>query len=408
MTSMKNIMDEYLGILDLYITEQNGILYIDSPDQLLLAIDSFWMINFQKMLDYLKEPTNSLRTYHEFFGQDITKDVTRISLFSDEIIISDHSVTASRNLRPNFKLQNTGRLSYAFSFIKNIYELREWINEGIVIIVPSSPSPDFVTCDYDGINTRLIYDEILRQDIKKIGLTEKQYWDIVFDPRRDSIKEKDWSFNNPNTRQLLEAYSLNAVNQFLFSSELYQSSPCTNDINYWKALMNKIERDSRVLDNNSLCTSALINTKTNFLNDVPLTFAKEMRDEGYLSELRIFFREKFNQVKSTPDKDDFYDIVRGLSSEINDEVARCEREWKSMKNEMIKNVAVKSSIGIASGVLTAAPTYGLSIPGWLALLGPLLSAGSAVDDILEYINLRNKKHLNGINLLVDLKNFSEY
>lgn len=401
---MKNIMDEYLGILDIYIKEKNGILYINHPEELLLVIDSFWMNNFQKMLDYLKEPTNSLRTYHEFFGQDITKDVSRISLFSDEIIISDHFVTASRNLRPNFKLQNTGHLSYAFSFIKKIYELREWIYEGIVLVVPSSPSTDFATCEHDGIKTRLNYDEILRQDINEIGLTEKQYWDIVFDPKRDSLKEKDWDFNNPNTRQLLEAYTLNAVNQVLFSSELYQSSPCTNDINYWKALINKIERDSRVLNSNSLYVSALINTKTNFLNNVPLTFAKEMRDEGYLSELRIFFREKFNQVKSTPDKDDFYDIVRGISSEINDEVIRCEHEWKSMKNELTRNVFVKFSFGIVSGVLTSAPTYGLSIPGWLALLGPLLSAGSAIDDILEYINLRNKRHLNGINLLVNLKN----
>jgi hypothetical protein len=408
MIMMKNVMDEYLEILDIYIGEQNGTLYINHPEELLLVIDSFWMNNFQEMLDYLKEPTNSLRTYHEFFGQDVTKDVSRISLFSDEIIISDHFVTASRQLRPNFELRNADRFRYAFSFIKNIYELREWINEGIVIVVPSSPSTDFATCEHNGIKTRLSYDEILRQDIKEIGLTEEEYWDIVLNPKRAYLNEKDWNFNNLNTKQLLQAYSLNGVNGFLFSSELYQSSPCTNDINFWKALMDKIERDARVLDSNSLYASTLINTKANFLNDVPIEFAKKMRDEGYLSELRIFFREKFNQIKTTPDKDDFYEIISSLSSEINDEVVHYEHEWKSMKNEMIKNVTVKSSIGIVSGVLTAAPTYGLSIPGWLALLGTCLSAGSAIDEILKYINRRNKRHLNGINLLVDLKNFSKY
>lgn len=406
---MKDIMNEYLEILDIYIKEKNGVLNLNDPGELLLLIDSFWMNNFQKMLDYLKEPTKSLRTYHEFFGQDVTKAVGRVSLFSDEIIISDHFVTASRNLRPNFKLQNADHLRYAFSFIKNIYELREWINEGIVIVVPSSPSTDFATSQHDGMSTRLNYDELLRQDIKEIGLTEKKYWDIVLDPKRSYLKERDWDFNNSNTKQLLEAYSLNGVNGCLFTSELYQSFPCTNEINFWKALMNKIGRDARVLKNDSLCTSALINTNTNFLNDVPIDFAKKMRDEGYLSELRIFFREKFNQIKTTPDKDDFYDIVSGLSSEINDEVVHCEHEWKSMKDKMIKNVAIKLSYGIIGGVLTTAPTFGLTVPGWLGfIIGAGLPTGCKMDEILEYINLRNKRHLNGINLLVDLKNFSKY
>lgn len=379
---MTNPINEYIEILDNYIIEKNKEIIISNQNELLVNLESFWVCEYQNILEKMQNESGGLRTFH--FGDylnnfdNLKKTVNRYSLFSDEIVIFDPTPILNVSTKiPCYSKQNQNSIT---EYLTTIYELKDWIEEGIVTILPScffGAHRHCVNLDHENNWKNAVLNEI-----HEVHSTQ----------RKDDEKVADYTI---------------AID-FLYSSSSYRAIPSTDQKKLWNNIMKKIEFDEKHLNRNSLNLVALEKINLNFLNDVPFDFAKKIRDEGYLSELRHYFGKHFNQIEITPEKSDFDELIKNFSIEINDEINRHEHEWKDIKSEMKRNVAVKSSsLMIAAGIITSASTYGLSIPTWMGILGTVLPAGSGIQDIIEYINKKRKVHRNGVNLLFELKTIND-
>jgi hypothetical protein len=176
----------------------------------------------------------------------------------------------------------------------------------------------------------------------------------------------------------------------------------------WKVLMYKLEKDQKLLGKDNLSFAALNKVNVKFLDNVTLDFARKLRKEGYLSELRSYFRETFEEIKKTPDKSEFYDIVNNYSTEIIDQVKMHEREWKNIKKEALEKCGVKGGLAISNGAIGGTASFGLGIPAWVGFVsGVLISSNYTIKDIIdEYLEFRRKRRdlqINPIHLLYELK-----
>ena len=378
---MTNPINEYIEILDNYIIEKNKEIIISNQNELLVNLESFWVCEYQNILEKMQNESSGLRTFH--FGDylnnfdNLKKTVNRYSLFSDEIVIFDPTPVLNINTKSPFhdKVNQKSITEY----VTTIYELKDWINEGIVTILPSCSFGAHRHC---------------------VNLDYENNW------RNAVLKEIDEVYSTQSKYDENVAEYTIAID-FLYSSSSYRAIPSTDQRQLWSNMMKKIKFDEKHLNKNSLDLVALEKINLNFLNNVPIDFAKKIRDEGYLSELRHYFRKNFNQIEITPEKSDFDELIKNFSIEINDEINRHEHEWKDIKLEMKRNVAIKTSFSIAAGIITSASTFGLSIPTWIGLLGTTLPAGSGIQDIVEYVNKKRKVHRNGVNLLFELKTIND-
>lgn len=377
-TKMQKIMEEYTSIINEYIFRDNKKIIYRDESGLFEELNTFWLCEYQHLVNKLQRDNNELRTYsHYQTVDDIKNIVERSALYADKIIIPDISVGMGVGFIPpkNISMWPSDFKSKAsLDFLSVVSEFTDWINEGIVVIIP------------DRLHGIINYDLVPEQRnefYKKYHLDNES---LLF------------GFNclDPDIDRL---YKL-VAKEILSSSGAYGAFPSTNTPAMWNQIIEVYKEDEIKLGRDITNIAAMNSLELNFLNNVPLNFAKDLRNRGYLAELRKYIREKFKDIQMSPNDSNFPYKIKEISTEINDEITMHEHEWTEVKRELRNNLAIGIT-GVAAGTVSTLVTEGISTFALLGILGA--SMPFTAKEIIQCLkNQRNLKK-NGIHLLFELK-----
>ena len=360
---MKKIMEEYTEIVNDNIYTQSGKGFCNTD--VFEELKSFWLSEYQNLVDKLDKENNELRTYHFCkTSNDMQNIIGRSSLFADRIIIPDMTVLMGLGITAE-SYQYTKET--VLGFLSVISELTDWINEGIVLVVPNR------------INGILNY-SMDKKEVKRFS------------------KYATATTLSADYAQKFHAHDI------LISSGSYKAIPSTNNSIVWQNIIKIIEDDEKKLGNDVVNIAAMNSLDLNFLNDVPFDFAKELRDKGYLANLRQYLKKKFKDIETSPNDSDFKYKINEISIDIKDEISMHEHEWDDIKKELRDTVAIKTVASVVAGTTTAVVTGGMPLSSLFGVVGGSIPIASSAKDIVRYLNNRRYLKKNGINLFFELKN----
>lgn len=393
---MKEIIGEYLQILNDYIKfeERDGNIFCKpiEVEELSTVLDSFWISEYDKLIEKIRSFDGIKTMNYGIIPENLEVYIKRSSLYSDLIIFD--APLDSYTLKSNFKNNKvTAQESeYLYYTLSKINKFKDWIDEEIVTLVPHSFFQK--NNQYRNYAKTLVEDDLQDENIRNVLDNKyKEYGGLLY-----PLENKD----------LYDFGFVGKLNDNLMTTGILKSNLIADQEIYWNLLMCKLEKDNKLLGNDSLSLAALNKVNVKFLDNVTLDFALKLRKEGYLSELRSYFRETFKEIEKTPDKSDFNDLVNNYSTEIVDKVKMHEREWKNIKKEASEKIGVKGGLALSNGAIGGTATYGLGIPAWIGFLGGVLLSSNytikdIVDEYLEFRRNRRELQINPIHLLYELK-----
>lgn len=355
-------MEEYTEIVNENMYTENGKCYCQ--DTVFSDLTTFWLCEYQNLAEKLQKDDNKLKTYHFCkTANDIENIVGRSSLFADRIVIPDTTTLMGVGLIPeNYQLS----FETSMGFLSVVSELTDWINEGIVVIIPSRFT--------GAVNYSM--------DKTQIDLFS-EYVDI----------EKPYS----------ESVAKFPVQDMLFSSGSYNAIPSTNHPIVWEHINKIISDEEQELGKEVINLAAINSLNLNFLNDVPLDLVKEYRDKGYLAKLRQYMRNKFKSIETYPNDSDFQYKIQEISTEIKEEVSIHELEWDDIRKDLKTNLKMTVAGGVVAGGMSATITAGTPISTVLGAVAGCIPTAMAVTDIKNFLTEKRNLKRNGIHLLFDLK-----
>ena len=391
---MKKIMNDYLEILNDFIrlekpkkgNDKVSVKYLDPTlIELKTNVESFWSSNIDRMSSELTNK-KGLNTYYENQQPDYEKMFRRLFLYTDRIILTDpfsyylNSVTQTSS-RELIYLVNKMLAKYLLFF----NQVMDWIDEELVIMVPSFALTNKLNGD---LILKLAESDFNNNNIRKIAndfwRNVKKNYGTWFENAQMMVHKEGYL----NVHERLVKGSCHQINDILCTTGKYSSIPLFDENFLWDLFYCKTGSEEIKYGKDFISLASLKSANVYFLDNVTLEFAKKIRDEGYLSELRTFFRESYNEIQMVKDKSEFDTLVDNYSLEIIDSVKIHEHEWKRMRNEEIKKLGIKTSLAITSGTIASAATFGLTVPMWIGIMGGALGA-FCIRDIIDNIIKRN-------------------
>ena len=401
-------MKEYLEILFDYVKIKEGqkgatariLSGSKGLKELGLIVDSFWLSETESLQTEIKNFDGLKSLYWGGLPHDIHSFVKRSSLYSDIVLIEEPFL---RRIPAYLEVFGEKKIS---DMVYNIYKIRDWIEDGIVILFPK-------ITEWDAQSRERIYqladEDVNNETFKEIALRNRELnleGDAYIKYMTCSRPKVYQTMKKEERKNFIATGAAILLNDALGTSSAVNSISTTDTVYGWDLLKHKIEHDNRILGEDTLSLAALNKANIKFLDNVSLDFALKIREEGYVSELRSFFREKFGEIQKTPDKPEFDDLVNNYSIEIVDQVKRHEKEWKNIEKEAFEEIGAKTPLALATGGIAGAATYGLTIPAWVGFLGLILSGYTFKDIVTEILEIRKKRrdlHGNAVHLLYELK-----
>jgi hypothetical protein len=397
---MKKIINEYLEILNDYIEveERGGKTYtkLIEPKELSIILETFWATEYEKIIKEIKNFKGIKTINHGIIPKNPETFIKRSSLYSDLIILEAplDSILLESSL-DNKKKSDMLLLRLSYELPK-LNEITDWIDEGIITLVPprlfheEGQSTKYITA--------LINDDL--EDNNILTLIDNFY--------KEHIKEDSIYYNDPEVKYNGLMGAVGRLNDNLITTGILDAILTANDDYSWKLLRLKLEKEQKLFGKDCLSFAALNKVNVKFLDNVTLDFARKIREEGYLSELRDYFRETFKEIQKTPDESEFNELVKNYSIEIIDQVKMHEREWEDVKREAFEKFGVKGGLALSNGAIGGLTTFGLGIPAWIGFLGGVLVSSNytikdIVDEFLEFRRKRRDLQRNPIHLLYELE-----
>ncbi len=320
---MKKIMEGYTEIINDYFYMNSGGFICKDATDFFNELNTFWLCEYENLMNKLQKQSDELRIHHSpKTSNDVRNTIERSSLFADKIIIPDMNVLMGAGLNKS-NYQTSCEIALGFSSV--IYELTDWINEGIVVVIPNRFHGSLNYC----------------MDSSQI------------ESFKSHLRSKDEIFLRPNDENI-KTFSANDI---LNSSSSYRAIPSTDHPEIWNSIEKILQNDERKLGSDVVNIASINSLNLDFLNNVPLDFAKEIRDKGYLAELRQYFKTKFKDIESLPFDYDFANKVNDISIDIKDEISIHEHEWDEIKRELKDTLYIKASVGVALGQNSLIPPY---------------------------------------------------
>lgn len=148
----------------------------------------------------------------------------------------------------------------------------------------------------------------------------------------------------------------------------------TNLRSRWKEL--ELDRETAGIDLQgwSPFAKTLAESDLKVLNDVPMSAALQLREEGRLESLRLFFRKIWKTCRD-PDEFSGKNAVN-FSAELRDEVAKANEEWRKIDQELLKWLGGAGGAMVTSGLVGFVPA----------------ASAAAITGITGLIQARMKRH----------------
>ena len=318
---------------------------------------------------------------------NVTENIGRTSLYLDKLVIDD-PITPLLLDNPYFGVDTKLKIIYNNSI--DLIKLKDWIEADIVKILPVSSKFWFENQQVK---------EVITENLSKYKDEETNFIienTEIFQRLVLVSTNNSFDFDGgyiPDLIQMLDGQILE-IEQSIYFNQTLNTISTLDDFEQWKVLNWRLEKGGSKLSKESKNVLALQNLDLKFLNNVSTDFALKIREEGYISDLRAFFRTKFADIKHTQTEDDFLTSVSDISVELKDELKIYDRDIKSL-NSLVK-IGGAGSLGILGMSLTA--FFGSPIePYLIGLLAAIPYLG-----LEEAINIRGRAN-NPLNLLLEVK-----
>jgi len=317
---------------------------------------------------------------------DLTENIGRTSLYLDKLVIDD-PITPYFLETPYHGMDAESNIIYNHSI--DLVKLKDWIEADILKILP--------------VSTKLWFEnqqvkEVMTENLMKYKDEETDFITENTEILHRLINPSDFDDKDILDLAQMVVHGLNGqileIEQSIYFNQTLNTISTLDDFEQWKVLNWRLEKAGSKLSKESRNVLALQNLELKFLNNVSTDFALKIREEGYISDLRGFFRNKFTEIEHIQTEDDFLISVSDINTEIKDELKIYERDIKSV-NSLIK-VAGAGSLGILGMSLTAFFGYPIEPPLIAILTGiPLLG-------LKEALTVREQTN-NPLNLLLEVK-----
>ncbi|WP_319506459.1 hypothetical protein [uncultured Methanolobus sp.] len=351
--------------------------------------------NIEKCTQYFNRENDTSAAY--LWGNpdltDINTYAGKYSFYLDEIIL-DEPLTVRLLQNPFYSHED--RLSIIEETISGLIEAKEWLEAGIVKMLPVSSKMWFENNEAKKYMTE-VYPKYGNDEFKFIkeetSIHDKFMQALSVDDfiLEDNLMLHD-VYNAMIEGQVLE------IEQSIYFSQFLNLIPTVTDFDQWNVLNWRLEKENRAISKEWTNTFALKNLELHYLDNLPVDIALKIRDGGYGAELRSFFRDKFSDVHSAQDITEFNSITSDISSEIKDEIKIYEKDISNLKDTYL-NIGGKTTIGLMGVALGA--YFGQPLDTLLAL-----ATGISYLSVDEFLRLKNKQN-NCLNLLLEAKNHSK-
>lgn len=394
--SMLPIADRLLKLTRDY--RSNGILADTSlMFDLSKTMYEVWEKNIARTCNSLSSSDNTKAVVlHEVL--DPIRTIARLSLYSDIIVVEDHFPLLWSTLSKIPSLVKQGKIEEASRFVSHgLTSLRTWllledlIQEGIVIPIP--PIDTFEKkCQH--IIKELVTDTMKDKSFKHVAL--KLFKTLPETGGAEMQGEKEYIIDfikkvkapQLSVENFVESSAAFAINSDLTLCGAVGGIPTTDNPREWDLLTWRIEHDRKKLGKDFITLAALQKANIKFLDAVDTEFIKFVREQGYLSDLRAFFREKFRNIVNASNEELFNEAVREYSRQIIDEVSRYKNEWKVIEREASKRIKITLGTALVGGGLSALASFGLTIP---VIMGEAIFTGGIALTLREFLDKGKEK-----------------
>lgn len=366
--------DKYIELIseaDSYIRKLNppSCQISDLNDLEEMFID-YWKREKVQVRDTIEKSGNDGKLNALYWGNlspnGSLKFVSRGSVYVDSILIED-PILRSFYLPSGFSAETI--IQVLKDEIQRMQELTDWISDDMVIV--HSPALEW----NDNSIWSICEGDPICEDIEGLDDT---------DPRKASL---GYARDELIQRTLENCNELNAVSY-------------TDSFASWKSMRNNIKEDNekyRQFLKDTFYFKAIEDVPLKFLDNVPLKIARDIRKQGYLEELRAFFRDRFFELRKATDYEDYKEILSDCAYDIEKEVEKHEKEWKQIKKIISYKVPLYGLIAL--GTFSAISTFNISS---LSVFAGGFAGSVAIDSMHELNNYKSAKQ-NPVHMLFQIK-----
>lgn len=269
--------------------------------------------------------------------QDLKKSISKSSFYLDEVIIDD-PITIHLLETPFFSAKD--RSDFMHDWFNCLVKSREWVESGILKIMPVSKK-----FWYENDEIKRIFDI----NVKKYGQDE-----LDFITNQTNMIER-FEFNTCAASKGSASY-LNYLKhitdgiileteQGIYFNKVLNTISTLNDYEQWRIYNWRLKKEKNKPSLNAKSVFTLQNLDLKYLDNIPLSIALKIRNDGCGAQLRDYFRDKFKDVNNTDSIEEFQTVTSDISTEINDELKIYEKDVMSLKDPLI-NICGKGAISI--------------------------------------------------------------
>lgn len=318
--------------------------------------------------------------------------LSRSVLYADKVIVVDPvRYVELANFNGHLAL---GRKFFPSDAI-GLMALREWIEEGLVEIIPQ---PELWNEETRRTLIGLIDNDAIQiaEETKIVGKINGAITRRVDDAEAQSGR-------------ILTGYRLSSkLNSVLFAGEATQSYPTTDwgeDLDYWQW---KLEKEKRALGLDTKLLFALNRFPLNWFKAIPSDLLLELRRKEVLAGMRTELRRCFSDLSGAR-SEDLEDVAKRCNESLDVEIHRVQDEWKGIKRIVSGRVASGATAAIVAGTLTSLISTAVSIPALYSALivgtisGGITTASLSVNEIPAIMEKRRRLRGNPLYFLFKIK-----
>lgn len=328
----------------------------------------------------------------------VSNIMTRYCLYTDQILVIDPFIDRllySAEHSPLRKPEEWKQIAVNQALF--LCSLEPWISEGIVQIVPP---PQIFDRQLDETLINLAQTRMKKytsEDMQPavidmtqdflISLPPDALESYVFGPDFDPMPKKDrrsliegirrtqkrdpiryaWGIERGTGRYYKGGQGINLEGALLMAN-LTGCYLFTDREHLWNQLFQEIESSPQYRESEFTELSyAFQKLHFNFLNNVPLDFALDLRREGRLNSFRVFLREIWTEINRISSREVLTQKIKSFKDKLSAEYSLIEEEWRQIDQKLKAHMG-KWSLGAGLAILTGHIRWDIAL-GALAAYG---------------------------------------
>ena len=360
-------------------------LTLDAVRKIYISITEIWPDNddLNRCLEEEKDQQSGLYLGSYLFDLT-TRTLNRHSMYDNSIILID-PLMDPRNVAPEYNPINfpEKHLSNTFHYILLWLQILPWIDQGIIKIIRDP-------CDFDYRLRKRVY-QISEERYKKSPELKFDY-DISNMPIEiENFFKEQYTLSHPDEFYLdkLSSSGLSAdqIKTYLktqrdrslyyvennYNSQLTQFSSGVNyemgkilcsktnshiitDLDYrWKEMEYDRKENGVRINEWSALSKAVQESNIKYFNGLSFDDLLKLRNDGYLEDMRSFFRRLWNTCSTGNPLDKAN--VDNLSAELVYHIRKAETEWAKIDKNLVKWFGSESILGVIIGVVAGSASW---------------------------------------------------